>query len=307
MRTFSRRHRPLGRHKLAALALALSLGTGLAFSACASSASTSTSNTPGAGSPTTPPAATATSAPTTCTHLPGFAQAGALPQAGNILGGIPFMSNTVYTSLNPVAGGTPGLYGVDLMQACTANTSVNAVHSNFATQSPANGWPQSSTYPYDGGYQAPCGDPYCWMRTNYREYLSLEKVTDAGSGLVTYGIRIAVPPSTPDCSSIAPPGGGTPTLEFFWSQQPSIPVPPLSAEGLYDGHGVGSKTVLSQSMCSPGTVASVKSFMSTELGKLGFKSTSQSLCGTTGWVLKNGLAISWNVGSATNWTLSYCQ
>jgi hypothetical protein len=145
------------------------------------------------------------------------------------------------------------------------------------------------------------------MRTNYREYLSLEKVTDAGNGLVTYGIRVAVPPSTPDCSNIAPPGGGIPPLEFFWSQQPSIPVPPLTAEGLGDGHGVGSKTVYSQAMCSPGTAASVKSFMSTELGKLGFTSTNQSLCGSTGWVIKNGLAISWNAGSATGWTLSYCQ
>jgi hypothetical protein len=302
MRIFARRQRPLGRPRLAAFARVLSLGAVLALSACASSCSTS-----GTGSPTATATTAATAAPTTCTQLPGFGQAGPLPQAGNILGGIPFLPNSVYTSLNPVAGGTPGLYGVELMQACTAHSSVSAVHANFATTLPAKGWPQSATYPYDGGYQAPCGDPYCWMRTNYREYLSLEKVTDAGNGLVTYGIRVAVPPSTPDCSAIAPPGGGIPPLEFFWSQQPSIPVPPLSAEGLGDGHGVGGKTVFSQSMCSPGTAASVSSFMSTELGKLGFTATSQSLCGSTGWVSKNGLAIKWQVGSATNWTLSYCQ
>ena len=304
MRIFARRQRPLGQPRLSAFARVLALGAVLALSACAVSCSTSAT-----GSPTATATATtaAIAAPTTCNQLPGFGQAGPLPQAGNILGGIPFLPNSVYTSLNPVAGGTPGLYGVQLMQTCTSNSSVSAVYASFTGQLPGNGWPQSSTYPYDGGYQAPCADPYCWTRTNYREYLALEKVTDAGNGLVTYGIRIAVPPSTPDCSNIVPPGGSTPPLEFFWSQQPSIPVPPLTAEGLYEGHSVGAKTVLSQSMCSPGTAASVTGFMSTELGKLGFTSTSQSLCGSTGWVIKNGLAISWNGGSATDWTLSYCQ
>ena len=69
-------------------------------------------------------------------------------------------------------------------------------------------WKQSSTYPYDGGYQAPCGDPYCWSRVpSSPNFLSLEKVTNVGNGLVTYGIRLACPPGNPDCSNIVPGGG----------------------------------------------------------------------------------------------------
>lgn len=259
------------------------------------------------------PGSTATSAtaskPTTCSQVSGFAQAGPPPHAGAVLGSIPFPdpSNSLYTSLNQVAGGGPGLYLVEYMQVCTPNTTASAVRSHFASQAPNTGWTQSSTYPYDGGYQASCGDPYCWSRTPQApSFLSLEKVTDVGNGLVTYGIRIAAPPSNPDCSNIVP-GGGSGTLEFFWSQQPSVPVPPLSVEGMYDGHQVSGKTVLSQSMCSPGTVTSVKTFMSKELTKLGFVATSQSWCGSTGWVVKNNLAISWNVSSPTNWSLSYCK
>ncbi|MGE5334933.1 MAG: hypothetical protein ACM3N4_09565 [Nitrososphaerota archaeon] len=265
--------------------------------------------TPTTASATSAPTSAPTTAPTTCSQVPGFAQAGPLPHAGAVLGSIPFPdpSNSLYTSLNQVAGGGPGLYLVELMQVCTPNTTVSTIHSHFASQVGGYGWTQSSTYPYDGGYQAPCGDPYCWSRTPQGpSFLSLEKVTAVGNGLVTYGIRIAAPPSTPDCSNIVP-GGGTPKLEFFWSQQSSVPVPPLSVEGMYDGHQVGGKTVLSQTMCSPGTAASVKTFMSSELAKHGFTATSQSLCGTTGWVVKNNLAIAWTVNSATNWSLSYCQ
>lgn len=248
-----------------------------------------------------------TTAPANCNQVPGFGQAGPPSQAGALLGSIPFPSNSIFTSLTQVAGGTAGLYQVELMHVCTSGTTVSAIRSHFATQVGAYGWTQSSTYPYDGGYQAPCGDPYCWSRVPILpNFLSLEKVTAVGNGLVTYGIRLAIPPSVPDCSNILP-GGGTPKLEFFWSQQPSVPVPPLSVEGMYDGHQAGGKTVLSQTMCSPGTAASVKTFMSSELAKHGFTATSQSLCGTTGWVVKNNLAIAWTVNSATDWSLSYCQ
>jgi hypothetical protein len=277
---------------------------------CATSSVSGNGNpSPGAtNAPTGAATGAATTAPTSCNQVPGYAQAGPAPQAGALLGSIPFPANSVFTDLNQVAGGEAGLYAVELMHVCTAGTSVSAIHSHFASQVGGFGWKQSSTYPYDGGYQAPCGDPYCWSRVpSSPNFLSLEKVTDVGNGLVTYGIRLAIPPSTPDCSAIAPPGGGTPTLEFFWSQQHSVPVPPLTAEGLYDGHGVGGKTVLSQSMCSPGTVASVKTFMSTELAKLGFVTSGSSYCGSTGWVVKNNLAIAWNVSSPTNWSLSYCQ
>jgi len=278
---------------------------------CASSTNANgaeTGNTTATATPTTAPTTAATSAPTTCNQVPGFAQAGPPPQAGALLGSIPFPGNSVFTSLVHVEGGTAGLYEVQLMHVCSANTSVGAIHSQFATQAPGNGWTQSSTYPYDGGYQAACGDPYCWSRVpSLPNFLSLEKVTAVGNGLVTYNIRLAIPPSVPDCSNIAPPGGGTPKPEFFWSQQANIPVPPLSSEGLGDGHDVGGKGVFSQFMCSPGTATSVKSFMSTELGKLGFTATNQSECGTTGWVVKGNLAISWNVSDPKNWSLSYCQ
>jgi hypothetical protein len=120
-------------------------------------------------------------------------------------------------------------------------------------------------------------------------------------------MRLAFPPTLPDCSNILPPGNSL-TLLFFWDQQPSVPLPPLTVEGLGDGHGVGGKTVYSQTMCSPGTASSISSYMGKELINHGWSKTSQNLCGTTGWrINSSGLAINWNVSDPQSWTLSYCQ
>jgi len=118
---------------------------------CASSTNANgaeTGNTTATATPTTAPTTAATSAPsapTTCNQVPGFAQAGPPPQAGALLGSIPFPGNSVFTSLVHVEGGTAGLYEVQLMHVCSANTSVGAIHSQYATQAPGNGWTQSST------------------------------------------------------------------------------------------------------------------------------------------------------------------
>lgn len=44
-----------------------------------------------------------------------------------------------------------------------------------------------------------------------------------------------------------------------------------------------------------------------ELGKLGFVATNQALCGMTGWVIKNNLAIKWDMSGPANWSLNSCQ
>ena len=68
------------------------------------------------------------------------------------------------------------------------------------------------------------------------------------------------------------------------------------------------KTVYSQAMCSPGTASSISSYMGKELGNHGWSSTTQNLCGTTGWVINgSGLAIKWNLSNPQDWMLSYCQ
>jgi hypothetical protein len=268
------------------------------------STTTSSNSTPaGVGSST--PTSGSSANVQNCEQIPGFSGAGPIPEGGR-LDNVPFPSNAVSTEAVDTVNQT-GLYEVMEFNVCAPATTPTALRSYYASQFPSMGWTQSSTYPYDGGYQAACGDPYCWKVGQQPEYSSLEVVTAAGSGFVTYRMRLAFPPTLPDCSNILPPGNSL-IYYFFWDQQPTVPLPPLTVEGLGDGHGVGSKTVFSQAMCSPGTTASISAYMSKELSQHGWSSTSQSLCGSTGWVINGpGLAVKWSVGNSQDWSLSYCQ
>jgi hypothetical protein len=262
------------------------------------------SSTRGTGGSSTPTSGT-TSKVQNCQQLPGFSGAGPIPEGGR-LSNVPFPSNAVSTEASDVVNQT-GLYEVLEFNVCAPGTTPTAIRSYYASQFPSMGWTQSSTYPYDGGYQASCGDPYCWKVGSTPEYSSLEVVTAPGSGFVTYRMRLAFPPTVPDCSSILPPGNPL-VYYFFWDQQPTVPLPPLTVEGLGDGHSVGSKTVYSQTMCSPGTAASINAYMSKEMSHHGWSSTSQTLCGTTGWdINSSGLALKWSVTDPKDWTMSFCQ
>ena len=306
-------------------ALKLSTKTALAACACASmlmivllagcssTAQTLAKSTTGGNISTAASGGTGSTTPTTggsanvqnCQQISGFSGAGPIPEGGR-LSNVPFPSNAQSTVAVDTVNQT-GLYEVMEFNVCAPSTSTSAIHTYYASQFPGMGWTQSSTYPYDGGYQAACGDPYCWKVDSTPEFSSLENVHAAGSGFVTYRMRLAFPPTVPDCSNILLPGN-TLHLLFFWDQQPSVPLPPLTVEGLGDGSSSGGKTVYSQAMCSPGTASSISSYMGKELGNHSWSSTPQNLCGTTGWVINGaGLAIKWNVSNPQDWTLSYCQ
>ena len=275
--------------------------TGGINSSTATSGSTTTAGGTGSTTPTTGGSANVAN----CQQISGFSGAGPIPEGGR-LSNVPFPSNAESTEAVDTVNQT-GLYEVLEFNVCAPSTTTAAVHSYYASQFPSMGWAQSSTYPYDGGYQAACGDPYCWKVGSTPEFSSLENVQAAGSGFVTYRMRLAFPPTVPDCSNVSPPGNSL-NLLFFWDQQPTVPLPPLTVEGMGDGHGIGGKTVYSQAMCSPGTASSISSYMSKELGNHGWSATSQNLCGSTGWrINSSGLAISWNVSNPQEWTLNYCQ
>jgi hypothetical protein len=259
--------------------------------------------TPGGAGSTTPTTGGNTTIQT-CQQVSGFSGASTVPEGGR-LSNVPFPANAQSTQAVDTVNQT-GLYEVMEFNVCAPNTSPSALHSFYASQFPSMGWAQSSTYPYDGGYQASCGDPYCWEVGSTPEFSSLENVQAASGGYVTYRMRLAFPPTLPDCSNIELPGNA-PTLRFVWDQMTSVPLPPLTIEGMVDDSTVGGEAVTSTHMCSPGTASSISAFMSKELGHHGWRSTSQTLCGSTDWYLNApGDAISWNVSNPQDWTLNTC-
>src|SRR5262249_30897476 len=185
------------------------------LTACSSTASVT------ALGPTATPTLTPTPVPT-CATLSGFSNAGPA-SAGASFADVPFPGGSIGTAPKQTTSGT-GLFTISELDACTAGTSANAVRTFYAQHLASGSWTQATTEPYDGQYQAACGDPYCWKRGGAPRYVSLEKVTDKDKGLVTYHLRLAKPPTAPNCP--ASPFGGPPYATFV--PKSDIPLPPLT-------------------------------------------------------------------------------
>ncbi len=116
--------------------------------------------TPGAAtSPVATPAATATPSPTPAPACSGTANSG-----GNTLANVPLPPGTLLGggSLG-AADGVQYSYSFDRISTCTPSSTPASVRGFFATQMPANGWTQTSTFP--DGTAGKCADQYCWTRS----------------------------------------------------------------------------------------------------------------------------------------------
>ena len=307
------------------IALALALG------ACAFGASTTSAQNE---NPTTNAATAVGSTPTsqpvaqqgtTCPSLSGFSGAQAAT-AGSGFGDVSFPPNSISTSI-ATSGGGAGRFTIKQFDVCTPATTTNGVYS-FYSGSPTSGgmvgvgWTQAATYPYNGAWPASCGDPYCWKKDNKSRYVSLEKVTSRGNGLVSYHMRLAIPPAGPTCvSSLGIYNGKT------WATTPNgvsdIYAPPFTLDGLGEGGGdAHSVTQYMNGECSAGSYSSVSSFFSTGLAAHGWShstppSTLATSCHTTGTQWWKGSEIfSWfndtsdNATAAANtayWGFNWCH
>ena len=285
----------------------------VALAGCGNGASATATNTP---TPTIMPSPTATSAPTQCSQLPGFGSAGPAT-AGSGFGDVPFLQSSISTSIATSYGGD-GRFTVRQFDVCSPSTSTSAVQALYASGMPSNGWSQAATFPYLGAVQASCGDPYCWTKDKTPRFVSLEKVTPYANGLVTYHLRLAVPPTPPSCTP--DPAGiyGTRTYDVTLPDTPNVPAPPLTKDGLGDASSKGNVTHGGfVGECSAGGSAPINSFFNTELPKAGWNhgtppSSLASACGISGkqwWKGKTifGWSLNGSAGaSGTFWQFGYC-
>lgn len=306
---FSRWSRPL---------ISLSFVLVIVLSACSLGANGATAqeqgNNSGGNSTPTPQQQQAT----TCQALSGFSGA-QTATAGAGFSDVSFPASSISTTI-ATSGGGAGRFTIKQFDVCTSSTTTSSVYSFFASGLPGAGWSGASSYPYDTAWQAACGDPYCWKKGNSPRYVSLEKVTDSGNGLVSYHMRLAVPPSGPTCSSSVDIYTGK-TWDPNVGDVPGLQSPPLTLDGLGDGYddSVAAHTAV-QSMCSAGNGSSIDNFFNTEMPKHGWNhstpsSAMSSACHTTGaqwWKGKD--LFQWKVetgGSpAVNtvyWDYNYCH
>jgi hypothetical protein len=262
------RHFLPGRMTIIALSLLMSLfaACGVSTTTVVSSPGSSTSSptsVPGGGTATpsrVPP--TATSVPANCaTLLPGAGTA----SAGSSFADAPFPAGAVSGPVTPHAVGIgPGMFNIYLLAVCAQGTDASALRSFYAGQMPAHGWAYSATLPFDGQFEAACGDAYCWGKDHAPRLVGLESVTEHGSA-VTFTLRLFTPPAAPNCGTLVFGGPGQ-SYTILYHSMADLPLPPLTQVG--SGH---HQTHLQESpLCSSGQAVAVNSFFTQNLAHLGW-------------------------------------
>ena len=275
-------------------------------------AACSVANGPATGV-TTKPAATPTIAPTNCAQIGEFAGASAA-SAGPGFADVTFPSGSVSGRPTLRPGGM-GLYAIAEFDVCTPATDQLTVANFFTGLLGASGWTTSPRYPFDGGYLAACGDPYCWFKDTAPRYISLEQITPRGNGVVTYHLRLATPPPAPNCPT--PAFQGPPYQSAFpTTTTTDLPLPPLTEFGAL----TKTANLTSESLCSAGTAATVNAYLQSELATLGWAQgmlPTADKCGAanatfSGWV-KSSRGVSWQTVNGKQltpngvvWTINYC-
>ncbi len=219
-----------------------------------------------AGTATSIAATNAPAPPATCaTLLPGAGPATAGPHFTDVI----FPANSVSTSIAQHSSGT-GQWSISLFNVCSPNNSAAAVRAFFAAQLPGHSWVQSPTLPFNGSYQAPCGDPYCWAKDTAPRYVGLENVADAGNNNVTYRIRLFIPPPLPQCPSpFLGPGG--PFDTWLIGSSVGVPAPPLAEHGPasgFDQNGYAQDP--NSSLCAAGDSNSLVAYFNYVMPLLGW-------------------------------------
>lgn len=235
-------------------------------------------------------------APVSCSAaLPGAGPA----SAGSSFTDLPMPANSVSTPLAQSGGGGAGQFTLYTLQLCTSGSSPTSINAFFAGIT-AQGWLHSTTFPADGSFQSNCTNSDCWAKDV--RYVSLqEPISDLGGGIERYQLTLATAPPAPNCDN----QGSTFSTGYYYklpdpgykstNVYANIPLPPLSrivpddASGGVRGYGI----------CSAGTVASITSFMNTQLTASGWSTT-----GGGNWV-KSGYSLTVSVSSPTFWTISW--
>jgi len=305
----------------AVLWLAATLALALGLAGCSLDISSFSGTGAGDSGANATPTATATPSPTptprqACQALLGSTNLQAA-SAGSGFTDVTFPPDSLSTSIAASHGGD-GRFAIAQFDVCTPVTGIEAIQSFFTTNLPSAGWAQMATYPYDGAYQAPCGDPYCWSKDTTPRYVSLETVIKQQNGYVTYHMRLATAPTPPSCKPDDYGIYATRPYDMMLPNTPSIPAPPLTKDGIGSAGTNGNVTQGGYAgMCSAGSASSINAFFTTELPHLDWSTstpptyfTACHMSGTLYW--KSRDMMQWQTNgsagaSGTFWSFTLCH
>ena len=118
-----------------------------------------------------------------CRAISGFSGARSA-SAGSSFPDVPFPPASLGYQISTTYYGS---YLSRRIEICGPALSADGARAFMLANMPADGWTQSSTFPYEGNPSRACGDPYCWTQdSSPAYYVSLEQVSQRGSRHALY-------------------------------------------------------------------------------------------------------------------------
>ena len=272
-----------------ASACLVALGAAMAFVAACGAQTVVLSSTP-----TAPP--TATPPPSCAMLLPG--SVAATPIAG--FTDVQFPSGAMDAGPHQSYGGT-GQFAILEYDVCYTGTQDDLTgpfsgHHSVTAYLLGAGWGTSQTFPSMGDAQQPCAQ-YCFDFADNQRYLTLDQITDHGNSLITYRMRLAAPPPTPNCNPTYYPNATSYSIYFDpnASSLYHFQLPPLSKISNFNGggHAGGTDTPI----CSAGDYPSIIAFMNASVTAAGWTVANLSATGFSAQLVQSGRTYSIDVST----------
>lgn len=254
---------------------------------------------------TTTPAPTSTATPSCATLDPGATNAATIANFTDVH----FPTGAVIKTTATTGDGA-GKFTITEYDLCYTGTldQVNGPfsgHSSVFAYLLGGGWGSGSPslFPYNAELQTACTTgANCFISGADIEdrFATFENLTDHGGGLITYHMRLALPPAAPTCNTNFDGTDYVASLDGF---TPGVPLPPLSRTVGNNASG----GIRGTDVCSAGTVASISAFMTASLTAVGYTlvaSDSRCFYQAQCWASTTS-AVSWDVTDPTDWHIVY--
>jgi hypothetical protein len=256
-------------------------------------------STTGVGTMPTP---TPTPLPSCLTLLPGGATLGAIPNFPDV-----HLPAGTRATAPQTSGGGAGHFTVTQYNLCFTGTPDDLTgpfsgHHSLVAYLLGAGWGIGpNSFPFDTLFNKGCvSGQYCYISGVAVEgrQLDMETITDHAHSLITFHLRLALPPSAPTCNANFTHSPVPGIQVAYAAGYGTVPLPPLSRVAPDNSAGHGGVDV-----CSAGTGATVLTFLTSYMPQAGWTLHAASGSSQT-WKSTSG-CIAVSVPDPALWLMSW--
>jgi hypothetical protein len=252
--------------------------------------------------PTSTPLPSPTPTPSCLTLLPGGTAIGTIANFPDI-----HLPPGTRATAPQTSGGAAGHFTVIQYDLCFTGTQDDltgpfSAHHSLVAYLLGAGWGIGpNSFPFDTQFNKPCvSGQYCYISGAAIEgrQLEMDTIVDHGNSLITFHLRLALPPAAPSCNANFT-NSPIPGIQVkYGTSYGAVPLPPVSRVAPDNSAGHGGVDV-----CSAGTGASILTFLTTYMPQNGW--TLHAASGSNQTWKSNSGCINVSVPDPALWFMSW--